>query len=1412
MVTAMARALRAALRGALFFAALQTGAGCGAPSDTPATPSSATTTTCVGGRLAGCGRALADARLRGVLKRESVVAYLEARRARDVQDPWARLWDGLAGAPAPGAVWIVGPPTITAGLRSALKDARFADVDGLPAPEGLTSDELLLSLADVLGAPHVVRADAGGLTHLVPRDPLAPFTLGLTPSLRSTGAANVPRELAIAAAVRTAFEAAGRFDYVGAAHETDALSAALKGAIEGESVERGSYARRLLDGAGIGLDRETTATAQPSDAARSSPYAELIAVRSADEPAAAWLARRGLIEVGLRDEVRPFAQRLFAAQSTCEASPGLPPMGGPADLALGWLLVGAFDSDFATAVERRREIEAWQARYDSFARTVEKERAVWAVVPTLLYQRGEISGLSPEGSATYGLVTGLGLAHFEALARLAEAEPKRFRPLTVAGLVMSPGALTDERLRTALATLSARVVGRGLEQSETAGDVAAAVFTSALAGASYPASMQAAHYTALEAAAEKALRGPVTKMQGWDVAGLYAANMVARWMLGEPVDLPFSSGQIARSLEHTESHPALAALAVAGARYASLAAAGGLDPEQRDPARFPAERKAARANLAMAIAGLGEAGEAPRATVEDLTTLADGIIAVVAHVATRPEPRVTDNCNTNDFVSLRPEVARAVAKLGDVRQRLFASPSFGPGKSTFARRARPLGLVLSDTLDLLQRKGPAAQFALSAKDADAILADAATDVETRPLIDALASVYTLARAYAGAETGKAFWAAGAPKLQRLFGSLALFLAGEEGISSGASVLFATLAKDGGGSGPPSDPAARLAELARHLSAENQLDASDLALLSAAIVAATVGGDLPADVSDTANKNGGRATWAASFFAELGHARGRAAPRPEAFREALRSTKSLDCEMPSAEPVLAVLGAVRAFSEGRRAEARKALDGFLRNAEQKGFVLPKVAYRYQASAGPRVFQLSLDLSLGAGLVQASTFQLGAGVWTERSPASRMTVGRGAASDDEAARYFAHVAALSGIYDFLDGDPEAAVRDASRALGVAISGVRLGTRTATGADRSLSLDARPSLAVLAQLAMEAKMPLLAGDLWTVVANNLDPLVSDDDIDAVFDPVPLGLAGLPDADALVARTLRSLRVVAEPRECTRAKVDLAPYDYPGCDLYHPALAFRVADAARKLPRLSVKNGAAARACPTEAALDRFLGEREAGGYDPDALTQAAVAFADSRRPYDAAVLLTRLRADPHCSPTLVGLARKLGREPSLGAQARADLLSVAVNCNATALDAAVVDDLATLDDELATLPDASRSFGLLVSTAQLAVESDRYDVLTRLVDKPGFISRWSRTTPTGGTVALVVDHASRLLTSRSIDSSRSEDAFALFCRTYPAGPRAKTCTWLDTLRTRAGDTPKDRTDTARSALRAVFRDLSP
>ncbi|XYI02866.1 hypothetical protein ACMHYB_25190 [Sorangium sp. So ce1128] len=1127
-----------------------------------------------------------------------------------------------------------------------------------------------------------------------------------------------------------------------------------------------------------------------------------------------------------------------SAAATATANPAAPAAGSTAASAM------------AAKPDRRLPLEAWLPRYEALVRAVDQTSTAWAHAPSLLHERGPAAPAGQAGSAVHRRVTELGLAHLAALRALAEAEPRRYRALAQIPLAYSPGVLADERLRDAIVDLTQVAVQRRMAEARDPEAVLGALLAGVFAGMSYPPEVQPAHFLALQGALTAKLRGDLTAQTGWGVAGLYAADALYRVLSDQAPDLAFSSAQIGRALSPDPAlpYPGLAALAASVSRYAALGAAGALDPRATDAARFPPERREAREALRRAVAALaapegggaanggaavnenniaapgGAAGGAdaveapPPGLVDDVTSLADGVLAVLLTERARRQPPAAGTCAAGRGPS--PAARRALARLGDVRGRILLAPRYKQGGGAWTRRARLLVTLLSDAMDLLAapsrapRAGapePRVRFTVPTAAAEAAVAAGLSGWGDRDLADALAGGYALARALLESATAERFAQQSGAPLGRVLRGLSAALRDGGTAPSGAAQAPAGVALLDALASLPARADGDLRGLfvgyARALSARGLRDQADLGLLTSLLGAAVLGAPPSPEAVALATESGSRVAWALSYLSEIAKARHGIAPDPSAYADAMREASDDACQSADPGDVLAILGAARDFAGGRRAEARDALDRILSAADARGLRVPRMTYRYEEKTATRVFSLSFDVSYGAGILEGSTgFQLGLGLRTRGEPEGALTAALAPQGDDDAARAYVSAAALAAAYHFLEGDTGRGAAAARRAIAALSFGLRLGPR-ALRSDQPLAWgkDARALLAIDAQLAAEAGHPFLAGDLWTLVRGLLPPDTSDAAVAALLDPLPAGLAAVPGVGPLVARSARSLAAVAGPLPCTEAKVELGAYEEPSCDAYPLALSLRIADVLGKLPHL--RRAGSAAACPVLRSVDGFLTAAERGTYDPDAFTAAVEALRRSGRLYDAGVMLARQRREGHCGPLVLAAARALGREPSLGPALRADLLSVAVRCAAAALDASVVDDVMALDDETRALPDLGRNLKVVLFATELAARAQRWDVLGRLAKQPEFVERWLGESDDAAATALLIEAAAAVLAGEPAQrAAHVNSAHKRLCGQRPAGDRAELCAEIERLG--AGALPEpERQQRAKDALERLL-----
>jgi hypothetical protein len=1438
------KVLRARTLAALLLAL---GAGCGGPAAPPAAP--ATPRACAASDLDACATALAGAIAAGrfdrpdvdAADRDRLAAYATELGARD--PAWARVRDALASKPT---VLVVAEGAAASEARAAatkLGDAaKLVELAALADPPGLATDDLVAALAASSGVPLVVRVRPGAsrprVDEIVAADPLAPFLGGVGPGVRDDAALDhLAGDVDLEARVRRAIGHASAFRYVEAAREAAALEATLDARADtGEPVLRARHALDLLASAGLGLEaakpaatvREKAAAPPPRD--DESPYGALLRVRAAKSERDAWAGRRALVVRGLAPDRVAVLDAAFA-DAAC--SPAPPPIAGPRDLVLLGRLPAALAREPADEARGRLPLGAWLPRHEAATAAIDRAGTAFAHLATLLVERGELHGLHPAGTSSYRRGTELGARHLAALAALEKAEPDRFHAMGVVPLAYAPGLLDDERLRADLVKLLQASVADKVARAADPEGVLEGLLAGAFAGMSYPPAIRTEQLLAVQAAFAARLRGDLSQRTGWPVAGLFAADAALRAFTKDKPGLEASALHVARALEDDRAlpRPALGALAASASRYAALAAVGELDPGWKSkPGEHSAERQKAREALRRAIAGLGEPGEAPNNVLDDVTDLADGVIAAgLATLEGAPGPQATEGpaakgkrparaaraakspaCDGKGPPPMDPRVRRTFAKLGDVRRRILAHPRFKAGEGAWVRRARLFVALLSDVMDVAARQGPRPVFTVPATEAERFAADALREWEDRGAAEAVASTYGLARAFVAADRPDALLGTTGAKLRGAVGGLLSWFRKDASGTAGVALVDALAAIQLPGDATGADATRTLLAYSKAFRDGGKPDQADLCLLGALLLS-TIAHTPPAPaVLDAARAQKSRVEWALRFADDSERVRGGAAPNPASYAPGVKAAEAAACAIADVDTPVAVMEAVRDFGAGKRVEARRSLDELLARMESRGLALPLVTYRYEERTATKVLALSLGVSLGSTLVEgASSFQLGLGVRSAGAPEGQLTTTfeppTSAQASADAARYYVYVSSLAAAYHFLDGDRDHATRAAHRAIAAVVGGVRLGDRRAVAESQTKATSAaRAVIALDAELAAEAGLPLLAGDLFSLVRGALPEDADDAAVAKLLDPAPTGLAGLPGVEALARRTQKALRVLADPLVCTEAKIDRSVFEKPACESYPIALSLRVADVLAKLPRLAPGTGSEPGCAPLRA-LDAFLGAADKGSYDPDAFTRAVEALHADGRAYDAAVLLSRQRREGHCSPALSSVARSLGRSPLLGPSVRADLLAVAVNCAAAAPDPRFEDDVLALDAETRALPDPSRNFRLALFLSDLALRQKRFELLARLAAEPRFVERWTTLDPMAATAALVIDHASQILTGKAIAPDAQRARYELVCETFPPGGRAPLCDALRTMR--AGATrPEDRERVAREALAAI------
>ncbi|HEY4118276.1 MAG TPA: hypothetical protein VGM56_10485, partial [Byssovorax sp.] len=759
-------------------------------------------------------------------------------------------------------------------------------------------------------------------------------------------------------------------------------------------------------------------------------------------------------------------------------------------------------------------------------------------------------------------------------------------------------------------------------------------------------------------------------------------------------------------------------------------------------------------------------------------------------------------CDARDDAA-NPELRRALAPLGDVRQRIVSHPRFRGGDGAWVRRARLLVTLLSDALDYAQKDARAgaarhgSALAIPAADARSFVAGALSDGELGPYAKAVGGAYAIARAIA-VDRGRK----GAPTPTGAdVARVAEDLASGAASSTGGARILAALALAGSSDAKSDDAVSPLlARWARALSAAGNVDEADLCLLLSLLVEAATDAPPSQDVLEVARSTKSRVDWALELVAETDGARlARRAPDPSRFAGPLAAAiPARACDAKADEPV--AVEASRALADattGHVADAARRADAILARAEATGLDVPRVAYRYEARAPGRVVGLSIDASSGFGwLVGATNFQLDFGVTQGEGAGEALTAAPSSPAAD-AARFYVSLAALASAWNFVGGDARAGVHDAARAVSATTHGVRLGERRVLPDEPfAWAADARGALAIAGELAADRGDALLAGDLWTLITRSIacpracptarrgrragddrraanatdDRSEAERTLEAALDRPPPGFeAGAP----AVVHARRTLGALARALPCGPDR-DAAGFEEAACDAYGRALGLRAADALHAHPRL--KRGGKGALCGAFADVDRFLEGADRKEYDPDAFTRAVHGLERAGLVYDAAALLARYKKKGQCSG-IPAIARRLARAPELDPGLAADLWTESVNCTAGSAGPGVVGDLVALDDATARLADPARNLRVLLAGADLAAHDARWDVLSALASRPGFVARWIGVDDVDAAAALVVARAARVADRRLPEDPDAALAERLVCSSPPP-ERARLC----------------------------------
>jgi len=1402
--------------------------GCGPTnSKLPVKESSATAIHCDSKNLGACEQSILTLAREGRDFKPQIEAYVEARGKND---PWFVLWDKMRPSGTRQSRFIVSEVGDPFAAQTRPK-APIVKIDALPSPASTSAETLLgafgqaaeiNAIARIRKSSNPIQRESAPpeVIEIFPRDSLAPFMAGLPSFIRNDAALNnLDADLDLAASVDSMLEHAAMFRYVEVARAAEKMEELMQSRDpRAESSLRARYALSLAASAGISFEssRFSEKTFEPAfpDAATSTPYGDLLRVRAAKDERAAFQKVGERIVAALSEDKRAAMRAMFAPREACVDIP-IDGFDAPDDLFLANSVGRRLNTSLGSKPSSAASLglTEWLPKYESLVRNVDEARTTWAHAFALTQERGELSGVSLAGTPTHKRVNELALAHIGALSQLVQTHPERARLMSLVTLAYARGMVGTPTLRDALVDLLRRAVETRISAASDSAALFEASVAGVLAATAYPSAIQGPVYGGLFSTFHDKLKRDFSKQTGWSVAGLFAADAAAGFLAGNPPDLGPVANEISRALgDPALPERPLGRLVAASARYLALGVDKQLDPDAVDAARWPASRKAARDALREAVAGLSDPSAPLSATLlDDVAMLGDQTMAAMATIL-QDKPNGSGPVCSGADPGLSPAARRVFTRVTELRQKILANPSLAKGGVSVARLRLAITL-LSDVVDIASRKKKDTPIVFTISDAEAerTVGEALGTWEKRDIAGVIASSYGIVRHWLGGANSKGMAGTDIDRARKLITSLASVFRDE---STGASVtLFDALSRAASmraSAGNPDAPVELiLVEYARSLRSLGKPDQADLCLLGAmvtAIIAEHAVRDEAITAADAASSDLG---WTLRFAREVFRARNGLAPNPTAYAQGMRQAVARSCEDPAiADQVVQVMDAMRIASSGDRTKARRMLDTFLTTVETQGFSLPRMNYKYEEKTTSKVFSTSLEVSLGAGFINdSSRFQIGLGIRSPGQPEGSIEarlLPDSTERDTEMLRYYVHVGAIAALLHFLDGDPEAGAARAGRVIDAAFFGHRFGTRPVVAPDpKTAAADARGVLSVVAVLAADAGMPLLAGDIWSLIRTTLAADTDDRAVTEILGTLPVALSAVSSAKPPIDKAKKGLRVVAEPLACTAEKVELGGYEAPACDEYPNALALRAGGALNKLPHLRRDP---AKSCPTSlSSLDTFLVGVEKGGYDPDAFTRAVGDLVSAGHTYDAGVLLARQRQPTHCNQALVAAARAVGRSPAVGRSLRADVLSVAINCSL--LDEATLSDITRIDEETRALADRSRNLSLLAFAAELGIARDRWDVLGRLLKNPAFVSQWLDINPKAAMFAAVLARAGAILAKDPSAANAANDVVDLFCvKLPPVDPGA--CAAIDAMRRAAGTPEADKIakDSVDGALQRV------
>ena len=1385
--------------------------------------------------LSACEAQLTDA-LRAAGETEALTkAYVSARaEAHGSDDPWVTLHEALVRA-GPGATVAIAEP----GQRSAMEASLRAGADKhgdvaatpivvettkRPTPDRISDEALTLALARLTSAEQVSYVREGNVVRVLGVDRLAPLTFGFAaivvePLGRSdvqTRHAVMAKGIQMDALVNQAlgFLAAGSYQ------EAAAIAVRLDGMFEGEPKDSATSLRanllvRRARSFGTDFPKTEESESEVEDelavwekgSPAQGPYAAWLRVLMAgNDTAKAWVKHRATVAPALSPNRLELADVLWgydpvAGERRCEVEKQpLPPTAWSGDLLfanrLGFL---AKNSEISPA--------DWTRAYDALVKEVERNGMAWAAIPSLLYERGELPGMSARGSSTHQRVTQLAVNHLRALERFQKTAPDKYGPSGQLTIALQPGALSDPAIARVLQRLVEDNVKYKLAPAATAEELLETTVVLGLMGTMLPDPLRSAYLGSLRTGLDQKLRDSFGQQTGWDVAALYALNVASAFLLGGQPDLTFAGDNITRALEQASDIKVrpIALIAARGVHYGTLIAQGELEPERVGAARFGPKRTAARDHLQEALRDMADQQETvPRRALGNLTTLIDGLIATsVLMVERAPKDETTDVCTETPSTRELPEVQRSLRALRVTRDALVRDPALRNDKSLWAKRAALLTVLASDILDvLLAPSSTPPSFSIPAQRARSMIATALSEWTSSETATGIAALHALARDITGQgdDWQQAVEAHRDDLGKVLIGTADLFGATEGSslarfvVREGAHVLSAPDTES------VSDISPKLVQVAKTLFATNHKNQGTVALLA---VGALDSDDakLMSDALELASRHDSEAAWFLATRRAVRTTTVSSALDAQLLARGLRSMTDDTCKVAQVEPLVRVGNAVQRYGRGEGKAATDLLDGVLTAAEQDGLVVPRVQYQLdEVLESGRTFRLTMHMSAGAGFISENSFQIGFDIYSSK-PTSGLKVEIPAAVAEDAGRYYAHVASLAAVYHLLDERDGPAAHDAERMFNALAHGVRLGDTTVVATEPARWIgDLEANIDVAAELAARRGHVLLAGELWGVrygsttkraVGEAYEPPTTEwDDKDG-----PVGLRGVAAIRDLRAQLRTNEEVIGRAATCDPKARPSSPTNLDTCAEFRRAIAMWRAGVYDTPPAM---RAGAKESCVREATLLSVLQDLAGPAGQPlaarqqDKIARTITSTAQQGYLFDALSMLRTLRQRGTCIPSLVDSARKIGRLPSVTPHGRVDWIGYTLTCPGRQADESVWEDLRMMAAASRRIADAEIPYRIHTAVVRYMINLQAWDKLAEFSRDEGFVRMMNQGGPSGAAMALLIQHTADILANHKPNLAATQDTYDVACIRFGNVGREMVCRELGTLRNRLSREP--------------------